>query len=322
VIAADLEGFLRRAGCAFREVDVLPGDLSQRRYFRVALESGASLLAAHYPEELRASMARFEMAQSWLAAAGVRVPAIQLSDRASGWMLVEDLGPRTLFEAAADGRAAHEARFLAAVDIAGRIAGLDRDRVVELGNPPLDGDALRRELDPTFEFLFDPGGLAELPGERQELALALDELCRRIADDPLVPCHRDFMARNLVPLADGGLAVIDFQDLRLGPPAYDLAALLNDSFFPDEALEDRLLPAGRRAGRAREQYARTVVQRALKAAGTFARFAARGRPRHLPLIAPTLGRAAVHLAALPETAGAFAPLRQWFALQPARDPFC
>ena len=147
-------------------------------------------------------------------------------------MLVEDLGAATLFEAGDRTEEERSAWFVAAAQSAARIAGLDSNGVAGLGNPPLDAALLRRELEPTFEFLFDPAGLAGLPAERLELSAALDELCRRLGGDPLVPCHRDYMSRNLIPLAEG-VAVIDFQDLRLGPPAYDLASLLNDSYFPD-----------------------------------------------------------------------------------------
>ena len=111
-----------------------------------------------------------------------------------------------------------------------------------------------------------------------------------------------------MPLADGALGVLDFQDLRLGPPAYDLASMLNDSLFPAAELErgwvERFVPAAVGV----EGYLRAVAQRTLKAVGTFARFAERGDARHLPLVAPTLERAARALSRLPETAGEFAPL--------------
>ena len=327
VIAADLESWLRGVGIGASAIVPLTGDLSQRRYFRIVLDGGASLLAAHYPESLRGTMARFTAARSLLAGAGVRVPEIRLASPERGWMLVEDLGAETLFEIGhREPREPREpwepeAQFLAAVESAGRIAALDVGAVTELGSPPLDGAALRRELDPTLEFLLDVRGLSDLGRERGELLRALVELCSRLAGDPLVPCHRDFMARNLIPLADG-VAVIDFQDLRLGPPAYDLASLLNDSFFPDVTLEAALLPPRWRTGVAREQYARAVVQRTLKAAGTFARFAAEGNPRHVPLIAPTLARAARHLQALPETMRIFPALERWWFGQLGADPIC
>jgi hypothetical protein len=321
VITADLRAWLAELGCGVRACTALAGDLSQRRYFRIVRDDGSRLLAAYYPESLRPAMARFQAARALLAGAGVRVPEIRESSSARGWMLVEDLGDATLFECAGLPQERSTALFLAAARSAGRIAGLELEAVVRLGNPPLDGIALRRELEPTCEFLLDPRGLARLPGERRDLLAALDELCSRLAEDPLVPCHRDYMARNLIPLADT-VAVIDFQDLRLGPPAYDLASLLNDSFFPDRALEAAILPERWRSPAARAQYSRAVVQRTLKAGGTFARFAAAGNARHLPLIAPTLARAVPHLELLPETAGAFRPLRGWWSSQLATGPIC
>ena len=103
---------------------------------------------------------------------------------------------------------------------------------------------------------------------------------------------------------DGGVGVLDHQDLRLGPPAYDLASLLNDSLFPPVEVEERLL---RRAGvpaegTERETYHRAAAQRTLKAVGSYAAFAGRGSDRHLCLIPPTLARALHHLGRLPETA--------------------
>jgi hypothetical protein len=321
MIATDLRSWLEELGLDVRAANGLAGDVSQRRYFRVVLGDGATRIAAHYPENLRATMARFVAARTLLADAGVRVPEVHRWSAERGWMLVEDLGTATLFECGEIPLARRGGYYAAAVELAERIAGLDAHEVARLGSPPLDGALLRRELEPTFEFLLDPLGLAVLPAERRQLLGALEELCARLAAAPLVPCHRDYMARNLVPLGEM-LAVIDFQDLRLGPPAYDLASLLNDSFFPEAALEEFLLPERWRTPSAREQYSRAVVQRTLKAGGTFARFAAQGNPRHLPLIAPTLARAAPHLASLPETATAFDTLRPWWSAKLASAPFC
>ena len=65
-----------------------------------------------------------------------------------------------------------------------------------------------------------------------------------------MPCHRDFMVRNLMPLRGRrGLVVLDHQDLRLGPPLYDLASLLNDTLFPPPEAEEALLAAAAPSGR-------------------------------------------------------------------------
>ena len=57
---------------------------------------------------------------------------------------------------------------------------------------------------------------------------------RRLMDNALaqarVSTHRDYMPRNLMPVADGP-AVLDFQDMVIGPIAYDPVSLLRDAFL-------------------------------------------------------------------------------------------
>jgi aminoglycoside/choline kinase family phosphotransferase len=115
-------------------------------------------------------------------------------------------------------------------------------------------------------------------------------------------CHRDYQSRNLMvvsePSGELGLAWIDFQDALLGPRAYDLVALLCDSYQPfrrafvEERLDDyaseRGLSALERQALGRE-FDLIAVQRKLKDAGRFV-FLERERkdPSFLPFVAPTL----------------------------------
>jgi len=177
-----------------------------------------------------------------------------------------------------------------------------------LGSPPLDRELLRRELRQTESALLEPAGALADPETRAALDAALGALCAELAREPVRSCHRDFMARNLVVV--GGelgrdLGVLDFQDLRRGPELYDVASLLNDSLFPPHPVEARLLERATGDARPVPGYRRAVAQRALKAAGTFAAFAARGSDRHVRLIPGTLARASEHLLRLPETADAW-----------------
>src|SRR4029077_1128026 len=91
---------------------------------------------------------------------------------------------------------------------------------------------LARELAQTWELFLEPHGLVADGALAASLRAALEALCAGLGDEPPVPCHRDFMVRNLMPRPEGGLVVLDHQDLRLGPPLYDLASLLNDTPFP------------------------------------------------------------------------------------------
>jgi hypothetical protein len=216
-------------------------------------------------------------------------------------MLLEDLGPATLADWCDRGWSELSLWFARGVDIAARIGALAPAAVVPL-NPPLDGALLERELAQTWTLYLEPEGLVGDPDQAGALRRALATLCANLAAEPAVPCHRDFMARNLVPLpAESTLAVLDHQDLRLGPPAYDLASLLNDTLFPPPEVEAELVAAALPDDpAARLRYHRAAAQRTLKAVGTYVSFARRGSPRHLPLVPATLGRALAHLARIPE----------------------
>lgn len=295
----ELAGWLASHGWSGATAEPLPGDVSPRRYLRL-VAAGRRAILALYPAELRPEYRRFERSSRLLAEAGVRVPDILARDPEERRMLVEDLGPRTVAELAPS-RGRLERIFVEAAAVATRIAALPREPVAEL-NPALDAPLLRRELTLTLEAYLDPAGLVTDPTLRDPLCDAFDELCHRMAEPPLEPAHRDFMVRNLMPPPDGGpLAVIDHQGLRLAPPLYDLASLLNDTLFPSAAAESRLLAAQAPDAAARERYHRAAAQRTLKAVGSYAAFAARGHDRHAGLIQPTLARALGHLARLPET---------------------
>jgi aminoglycoside/choline kinase family phosphotransferase len=306
-----LVALLTARGFSIRALAPLSGDLSTRRYLRAQIEPEGTAVLALYPETLRGDCARFSISTRWLSELAVRVPGVLAADCSAGWMLVEDLGQRTLGDSRDLAAADLAAYFRRAVEIAERIRSLPREAVAEL-NPPLDAALLRREIEQTRTVYLEPRGL--LKGAfGEKLATALDGLCAELAHPPLVPCHRDFMVRNLMPAGPPpGLAVLDHQGLRLGPPRYDLASLLNDTLFPPAPLELRLLDELLRGEADRRAYHRAAAQRTLKAIGSYAAAARRGIDRHLPLIGPTFERALAHLSKAPETASLAPELeRRW-----------
>ncbi len=56
--------------------------------------------------------------------------------------------------------------------------------------------------------------------DREALETEFRAIARELSNRPRVLCHRDYHSRNLMVL-DGELAVIDFQDARMGPMTYD-----------------------------------------------------------------------------------------------------
>ena len=298
--AAELAAWLGGAGFEPRQIQPLPGDVSLRRYARVVLAAGGTAIAATYPPAMLDTCARFLRTTAILEAAAVRVPRVLAGDCAAGWMLLEDLGPQTLGDWG-KGRPWAElaAYFEHALELAQRVAGLGAAPLAQL-NPVLDREVLARELAQTWDLFLEPQGWVSDPLLAADLRAALDEVCSRLAAEAPVPCHRDFMVRNLMPLAGAGLAVLDHQDLRLGPPLYDLASLFNDTLFPPPEAEAALLATVLSSPSQRILYHRAAAQRTLKAVGTYASFARRGATRHVPLIAPTLDRFLEHFSRLPE----------------------
>ena len=224
---------------------------------------------------------------------GVRVPQVLARDVEAGFLLLEDLGANT---------------YLQAIDADNADALFD-DAISQLLKlqaiaPPADLPAYDEALLARELRLFDEW----FCGRHLGMALDCDALetldgAYRILVDaalaqPQVFVHRDFMPRNLMPVASGpediGPAVLDFQDAVRGPIAYDPLSLFKDAFlsWPEERVDAWLAAYHQRArdaGLPVPEYARfrrdadlIGVQRHLKVIGIFARLWHRdGKPKYL-----------------------------------------
>ncbi|HSK78399.1 MAG TPA: phosphotransferase [Thermoanaerobaculia bacterium] len=299
----ELEEWLAGIGLRLREHEPLSGDVSPRRYARLAFTDGTTAILATYPPEVRDTCPRFLTTTAILSQAGVRVPRV-LAEACDGpgWMLLEDLGPRTLGDWKGRPWSEVAGYFEDALEIAGRISRLPAAGLADL-NPGLGRELLAKELAQTWDLFLAPRELTGGPALEAALRETLDAVCTKLGEEEPVPCHRDFMARNLMPIpGTSRVVVLDHQDLRLGPPLYDLASLLNDTLFPPPPVEEALLAKALATPADRVRYHRAAAQRTLKAVGTYASFARRGAERHLPLIPETLSRCLGHLARVPESA--------------------
>ena len=223
-----------------------------------------------------------------LDAGGVRVPQVLARDIDAGFLLLEDLGGPTVAQVIdADTADTH---------MAAAIAQLVRLQSMPLPTDmPVFGEALLQRDAGLFEdwFVCRHLGIALDCDDAERLQLAQRRLMDAMLAQPRVPTHRDFMLRNLMPVADGP-AVLDFQDLVLGPIAYDPVSLLRDAFlsWPEPRVERWLRDYHARAVAAGlpvpalDMFLRDAdwcgVQRHLKILGIFARLHHRdGKPRYL-----------------------------------------
>ena len=181
-----------------------------------------------------------------LESGGVRVPRVLAQDVERGFLLLEDLGGPTLAQAMDASNA--DAHFDAAI---GQLVRLQSIRAP--GDMPVFGEALLQRDAGLFEqwFLHRHLGLELDCGDAERLQLAQRRLMDNALAQARVPTHRDYMPRNLMPVADGP-AVLDFQDMVLGPIAYDPVSLVRDAFlgWPEDRVAEWLRRYHRRAGAA------------------------------------------------------------------------
>lgn len=261
-------------------------DAGFRSYWRASTTAGTRIVMDSPPalEDVRPWLRM----RTLLAAGGVRVPHVLVEDVDAGFLLMEDLGGPTLAQVLDDDNA--DAHFDAAFGQLLKLQAITPPPGMgEFGEALLQRDA----------------GLFEEWFLRRHLGIELDcddverlqLVQRRLMDNALsqarVLTHRDFMPRNLMPVADGP-AVLDFQDCVSGPIAYDPISLFKDAFlsWPLARVDAWLERYHARAAAAGlpvpplAQFRRDAdwlgVQRHLKILGIFARLHHRdGKTRYL-----------------------------------------
>lgn len=224
----------------------LAGHASTRVYWRVGEPgSGSVVVMLHAPDappdEITKQAASgpvvgirpFVEVQRYLSAISVRVPRILASDEEEAYVVLEDLGddmivtrlragdaPAPLYAAAVDRLAAMRVAADAAPDPA--CVAFQR---------AYDRDLYLWELEHFVEWVIWAWKGVRLSG-REEAVLQrhFEAIASDLVAQPAGFTHRDYQSRNLMVLADGTQAVIDFQDALLGPRSYDLVSLLRDSY--------------------------------------------------------------------------------------------
>ena len=272
-------------------------DASFRRYFRVDSASGTRVIMDAPPD--KEDCKPFVKVARLMLEAGLHAPQILDWDEAQGFMLLSDLGQRTLMQVLdPEGGLANLPRFKQSLDVLLPWQQASRGGVL----PDYDEAVLRREL-----ALFPDWYLAQhrkvTLSEKQQSVLrsAFDLIVQRNLAAPRVYVHRDFMPRNLMVADDdaGPLGVLDFQDALYGPITYDVASLMRDAFisWDEELVLDvsvRYWERARKTGLMDfEDWAQDFgafyravewmgLQRHLKVAGIFARLTLRdGKPKYL-----------------------------------------
>ncbi len=349
---ASVRHFIAEAGLSEATRERMPGDASTRRYHRLILGNQSSILmdSPRRPDgppvrdgkpysqiaHLAESVAPFVAMARALRAQGLSAPDIQHADLQQGLLIIEDLGS----EGVVEGEPPHPIveRYEVAVEALLALHGKSLPAVlpiaphVEHHLPPYDMDALLIEVELLLEWYLPKRGMTVTDTARDEFFELWRAALQPILEMPPTWILRDFHSPNLLWLPDrqdiARLGILDFQDAMMGPPAYDLASLLQDARVDvPEAMELALLSRYVRQRRAADSnfdggafirtYVTLAAQRASKILGIFARLDIRdGKPhylRHIPRIAGYLQRSLAH--------PALAALNEWYSRNlPDMDP--
>ena len=259
----------------------LAGDASARRYERLRGGPCPAILmdAPPYPPGLRTGP--FVQIATWLRREGFSPPSIIDSDVGKGLVLMEDLGTDLFSSMLASGSGtdcdiAEADLYAAAVEVLLVL----QDLAPPPDLPAYDDEKMLEEVS-RFTRWYAPR-LSE--AAKADYLAIWRELLPLARVGPPAFVYVDYHADNLIWLPEReGLArvgLLDFQDGRLGPPAYDLVSLLEDArrdVGPDvtEAMIERYLaarPALDHEG-FRTAYAVLGAQRNCKILGLFSKLA-------------------------------------------------
>lgn len=239
---------MRQEVSGWESIQAIAADGSNRSFFRLR-RGETSCICLYHPRPPGSPVTEndsYYLIGRHLRQQGLPVPAILMYSREEGWFLLEDLGDISLQEEylqQAQGRRRLDLyrqalELLMQLQLAG---SQNFNPQWCFDTPYYDAELVRTRECHYFTAAFLHGYL-DWPIPPAEL----EEDFSWLLTHALLPAehflvHRDFQSRNLLIHRDR-LGLIDFQGARLGPPQYDLAALLLDPYvqLPD-SLQDLLL---------------------------------------------------------------------------------
>ncbi len=299
----------RRLACMGWDPDaatmvVMPPRGSARAYLRLIQGRKRCILMRYDPSRLENTL--YARHTEFLLKCGIRIPRILDRDDQENVLYIEDAGDRSLQDLPVDDLLSAYRRVLAAVSIwhtrATTAARRTRCPLMEPFGPALFKAEHELFLDQFAGYhLKAPPSL--IRGVRRELKRLADGL----AHIRPVLVHRDLQSSNILWLR-GGPCFIDFQGMRYGPAAYDLASLLCDPYVELQENLYRLLIADYAelvpASVFREEdFWRAAIQRLVQALGAYVRLSRMpGCKRfldHIPPAGRILRRAIRHVGNLP-----------------------
>ncbi|MBG07599.1 MAG: hypothetical protein CME68_02505 [Halobacteriovoraceae bacterium] len=275
------------------KIEKVGGDASTRRYYRVKTEENSYILCKDESLSGPKNNDLFCKTQKILKSYNIPVPELYDANLSSSMILEQDLGDETLLKRLSsfhNNKDEFEAYKLI-LNIMIKIHTIDPKEHSKENFTKLlfDQDKLMEEVNFTIKYFYEDF----LGNSLGRGALrAFKDLSISLSQEKMVPTHRDFHSRNIMCF-QGGFYIIDFQDIRMGLPQYDLVSLLEDCYYKigEENLEKLKnyyyknyiqIYSNQTRGKFEKLYDFMTIQRTFKAIGSFSYlFLVKKDPRYL-----------------------------------------
>lgn len=273
----ELLGFIDESNLAGFDVAAIPGDVSNRKYYRLTNGQESRILMDDSSSESGA-MKAFVHVRDYLAQNGYSVPGILGQDFDKRYMVLEDLGKETIGEHLTSTPKDIPEIYHAIIDLLISFNGLTNADL-----PEFDNQFFIRELSAFIDWYLPYIGKPINETGKESFISSWDEPLNYLSmnDRNVHLVHKDLHCGNLFWLPSRGtirnIGIIDFQSAKRGSSSYDVTSLLYDCRFPlDPILRETLLGKYRNAlGLQSENFRNTcaifIAQRNIKILGNFAR---------------------------------------------------
>ena len=249
---------------------------SERVFFRS--EDGIAVL---YDDAKRGENAKYAGHAKWLKAKGVSVPEVLVDLPAQKTMVMAWGGSEKKMSLD------DYVKVVEALERFNRLGEAAVDDGLDL-EPPFDAALYRWERELFAEYCLGASFRMEMTAAvRKEL----ENVASLLEKEPKALVHRDFQSTNVL-WKGGDLTFIDFQGMRLGPAAYDLASLVYDPYVTFADGERRALVALYAKKAERPELVKILphaaVQRLVQCLGAYGRLASVGQPQFGKHVVPAL----------------------------------
>ena len=220
----------RNSGYPAVKAEILKLEASGREYYRIYLDNNKTLVVCYLDPKV-GNHSKFIHVATYFNKLGINSPKVIFSDASKGITIQQDLGDQSLIDIELN---TNRKLLMASMKVLSEIQTAHVPQIKKLDESSLKDQMSSMQTIFLAKFL----NIEELKG-LDSLELKTLEMLK---DQPWMNCHFDYERRNLILDSNENIAVIDFQDLCIGPIGIDLAGILIDHYhsYPKQLIKDSL----------------------------------------------------------------------------------